>query len=359
MRKPKDENSVPESDSFEGAPHPRHVHDFFGHAQQEAALLDSYRSGRLPQAWIIGGPEGVGKATLAWRFTRFLTAYPDPASAAVQSARDLSVSPGHTASHRIDSLSLGDLALLRREWNDKTKKHYTEIRMDDVRRVLGMFHHAAGEGGWRICIVDCAEDLNRSGANALLKIMEEPPPRSLFLLISHRPGRILPTIRSRSRMLLLEPLPEETVSRAVTALGEPWSEFGAEIAAASARANGSVRQALRFLDRERLDLAEDLDALLARLPEVDWQRVHRLGDRISASSAVDDFQATVTGILDWLDTRVRHDAGQGAALLAPYAEVWEKVAEAVRETEALNLDKRPLILSIFADLATATRAARP
>ena len=358
MKKSRDEDGIPESDAFEGAPHPRHVHDFFGHGAQEAALLDSYRSGRLPQAWIIGGAEGIGKATLAWRFTRFLTAHPDPMSPQVQAARDLSVSPNHPASHRIDSMSLGDLALLRREWNDKTKKHFSEIRMDDVRRVLGMFHHAAGEGGWRVCIVDCAEDLNRSGANALLKIMEEPPPRSLFLLIAHRPGRILPTIRSRSRMLLLEPLSGEDVGRAVTALGEPWSDFGAEIAAAAARSGGSVRQALRFLDRERLDLAEDLDALLARLPEVDWQRVHRLGDRISTAAAVDDFEATVSGIFDWLDSRVRHDAGQGVAVLAPYAEVWEKVADAVRETEALNLDKRPLILSIFADLAAAARAAR-
>ena len=359
MKKPASDEGPPESDRFEGAPHPRHMHDLFGHAAQERELLDSYRSGRLPQAWIIGGQEGIGKATLAWRFIRFLFAHPDAGSREVQEAADLSVSPHHPASHRIDALALGDLVVLRREWNEKTKKHFTEIRMDDIRHALGLFHHASGEGGWRVCIVDCAEDLNRSGANALLKIMEEPPPRSLFLIISHRPGRILPTIRSRSRMLLLEPLALEDVSRAVSALGEPWSEFGGEIATAAQRSGGSVRQALRLLDSERLELAGDLDKLLTRLPDVDWQGVHRLGDRIANSAAVDDFEATVTSVFDWISKRVRADAGQGAARLAPYAEVWEKVAEAVREAEALNLDKRPLILSIFADLAAATRAARP
>ena len=360
MKKRSADEGVPESDCIEGAPHPRHNHLLFGHGAAEQELLEAYRAGRLQQAWIIGGEEGVGKATLAWRFARFLFANPRHDSPAVAMARDLSVSPDHPAAHRVDSLSLGDLSLLRREWNDKTKKHFTEIRMDDVRHALEMFHHAAGEGGWRICIVDCAEDLNRSGANALLKVMEEPPPRSLFLIVSHRPARILPTIRSRARMLQLHPLSEEEVTQAVTALGEPWSDMGAEVAGAAKRAGGSVRQALRFLDKDRMELGESVEDLLARLPQIDWQGVHRLADRIAGTAAVDEFDSVVTALFDWLDARVRSGAaaGEGVGRLAPYAEVWEKVADAVREAEALNLDKRPLVLSIFADLASAVRAAR-
>jgi DNA polymerase-3 subunit delta' len=260
MKKRSADEGVPESDCVEDAPHPRHNHLLFGHGDAERQLLEAYRSGRLPQAWIIGGQEGVGKATLAWRFARFLFANPLFDSPGVARASDLSVSPDDPVSRRIDAMAIGDLALLRREWNEKTKKHFTEIRMDDVRHALELFHHAAGEGGWRICIVDCAEDLNRSGANALLKVMEEPPPRSLFLIISHRPARILPTIRSRCRMLQLEPLAADEVSQTVRSLGEPWSHMGAEIDAAAQRAGGSVKQALRYLDKDRFELAESAEA---------------------------------------------------------------------------------------------------
>jgi DNA polymerase-3 subunit delta' len=357
-RKPSGDEGLPESDTFEGAPHPRETFALFGHATAEQALLEAYRTGRLPQAWIIGGAEGIGKATLAWRFIRFLFANPDPRSERVAHARDLSVSPDNPSVRRVTSLSHGDLLLLRREWNSASKKHFSEIRMEDVRRALEMFHHAAGEGGWRICLVDCAEDLNRSGANALLKIVEEPPPRSLFLIISHRPARILPTIRSRSRLLMLEPLSSRDVTQAVTSLGSPWAEHGAEIAAAADLAGGSVRQALRLLDNDRLALARRVEALLGALPSVDWREVHSLCDRITLASALDDFDSAIGAIFEWLDTQVRQHAADGPARLAPFAEVWEKAADAVREAEALNLDKRPLILSIFADLAAATSAAR-
>jgi DNA polymerase-3 subunit delta' len=161
-------------------------------------------------------------------------------------------------------------------------------------------------------------------------------------------------------MLQLDPLGADQVSQAVMALGDPWSSLGSEIAAAAHRAGGSVKQALRYLDKDRFELAESVEGLLSRLPLVDWQGVHRLADRIAGSAAVDDFDAVVGALFDWLDSQVHlgAQAGEGADRLAPYAEVWEKVADAVREAEALNLDKRPLVLSIFADLAAAVRAAR-
>lgn len=352
------DEGLPESDAFEGAPHPREVFSLRGHSAAELTLLEAYRSGRLPQAWIIGGQEGVGKATLAWRFAKFLFANPDPRLPSVQNARDLSVDPNNASVRRVTSLSHGDLLLLRREWNSASKKHFSEIRMEDVRRALELFHHAAGEGGWRVCIVDCAEDLNRSGANALLKIVEEPPPKSLFLILSHRPARILPTIRSRSRMLLLEPLSPADVAGAIRDLGSPWSEHGPDLEAAAERSGGSVRQALRLLDSDRLALARRMDGLLGSLPAVDWREVHSLADRITPASALDDFESAIGSIFDWLDRQVRERAEEGPHRLAPLAEVWEKAADAVREAEALNLDKRPLILSIFADLAAATGAAR-
>ena len=162
-------------------------------------MLRASRAGRLPHAWLIGGPEGIGKATLAWRLARFVLAHPDPHSASVQAATDLSVPAGHRAAVQVAAGGLGDVASLRRAWNEKTGRFYSEIRVDDVRKASTLFQQAARAGGYRVAIIDAADDLNRASANALLKLIEEPPPLSLFLLVAHRPAQLLPTLRSRCR----------------------------------------------------------------------------------------------------------------------------------------------------------------
>ncbi len=197
----------PESDRFEPAPHPRDTLVLFGHDKAERELLDAFRNRRLPQAWIIGGPQGIGKATLAWRMARFIAANPDPAPAGRRNARKILRSiPTNPAARRISAMSFGDLALLRREWNEKTKKHCDPHHASTTcAPCLHLFEQSAGEGGWRMAIIDSADDLNVNSANALLKLIEEPPPRSLFfLIVAHHPGRILPTIRSRCRLLTLQ-----------------------------------------------------------------------------------------------------------------------------------------------------------
>ncbi len=350
--------ALSESDAFPGAPHPRETTTLVGHENAEALLLDAYRSGRMPQSIILGGEEGIGKATLAWRLARFVFAYPDGASSQVAAAGDLQVPADDPSARRLASLGQPDLALLRREWNEKTKRHFTEIRVEDVRKALSKFELFAADGGWRVCIIDCVDDMNRNSMNAMLKMIEEPPPRSLFLLIAHKPAYVLATIRSRSRLLLLAPLRNDQVARAVSNLGGSWSEFGAEIAMASARSQGSVRQALRLLDSDRLALAQRLDDILAKLPHIDWMAVHALAEVVSKPAATDEFEAFYGGVFDWLSAQVRSNAQASPARLAPLAEVWEKLRDAVRETEALNLDKRALILTMFANLAAAAHAAR-
>ncbi|MCX8253805.1 DNA polymerase III subunit delta [Beijerinckiaceae bacterium RH AL1] len=347
-----------EADRIEGTPHPRAATTLIGHADHERDLLDAYRSGRLPHAMIFGGPTGIGKATLAWRLAKFLLTNPLPQTPAVAEARDLSVAPGAKAAAQVAALSHPDVALLRREVNEKTKRFYTEIRADDVRKAISLFQRAAGAGGYRICIVDSAEDLNRSSANALLKLIEEPPPRSLFLLIAHRPGLILPTIRSRSRLVRLKALTGDEIARVVGTLGPPWTEAGeAAIAAACAQAQGSVHDALRLLGHSGVELDAMVGRLLERLPQVDWGQVHRLADQVTGRDGEQAFEIATTAIFDWLSRRVRDTGQVEPRRLAPYAEVWEKIAADARETDALNLDKRPLILSLFADLAAAVRAA--
>ncbi len=206
MAKAPAEVELPESDAFEDARHPRLTQRLIGHAAAEAAMLQAYHGGRLAHAWLIGGPPGIGKATLAWRFARFALAYPDREQKDVREARDLSVPPEHPAARQLAAMSHPDFALIRREWNPKSKSLFTEIRVDDVRAGQGVFHKFSTSGGWRAAIVDSADDLNKNSANALLKTIEEPPERAMILIVAHRPGRLPPTIRSRCRRLLLEPL---------------------------------------------------------------------------------------------------------------------------------------------------------
>ena len=350
---------VPESDRFEDAPHPRETTGLVGHGPAEAQLLDAYRSGRLPQAVLIGGPAGVGKATLAWRLARFIAAHPDRTASAVQDAADLFVAPDDPTARRINAGAQGDLFVLRREWNEKTKRLYSEIRADDVRRAIVMFQRSAGRGGYRICILDCAEDLNRSGANALLKLIEEPPPHSLFLIVAHRPAQVLPTIRSRCRKLMLKPLSTAETLAVVEEVGAPWaSRPMAERQAAAARAEGSAQAALRLLGGGGLELDAQMRRLLHGLPAVDWRTVHALADKVAARDDDTNYDAMLGATFAWLDAAVHAGAVEGAApdRLAPYAEVWEKITQAARECEALNLDRRQFVLTMFAELSVASSA---
>ena len=348
----KNAEAPPESDACDDAPHPRETRALFGHGAAEADLLGALRQGRMPQALLIGGPEGIGKATLAWRLARFVLAFPEAGEAA-----SLNVPDSHPAARRIAAQSHADLALLRREWNDKAspKRHFTEIRVDDVRRMQGMFQQAAAAGGWRVCIVDAADDLNRNAANALLKLIEEPPPRSLFLLVAHRPGQVIPTIRSRCRKLMLGAPGEADVVRAVRAM--PGAAPESEVARAAARAGGSVREALRLLAGGALALDGGIERQLNALPRVDWRAVHALADGLTGREQERAFDTFVRAVFGWLSRSVREGA-QAGAHLAPLAEVYETLHERTREAQALNLDKRALVLSIFADLSQAAAAAR-
>jgi DNA polymerase III subunit delta' len=350
------ETGLPESDRFEDAPHPREQTAFFGHAAAERELLEAYRANRMAQAWILGGPEGIGKATLAWRLARFLLAHPDPSSSEVQSAQSLWTAPESSAARHIATLALADIFLLRRSWNDKTKRHYTEIRIDDVREIIQALHRGSKTGGWRVAIVDCADDLNRSSANALLKLIEEPPERALFLLVAPQPGRILPTIRSRCRRLALQPVEKGDIAKAVKSLGPAWAGLpDALVAEAADRARGSVREALRLLDSDGVVFDRTVQNLFDRLPQIEWSAVHALADRLAGRDNESAYETFMRALHRFLDDRVHAQAGQGAGALIGYAEAWAEIGAAARETEVFNFDKKALVVSIFERLQRAAR----
>jgi DNA polymerase III subunit delta' len=331
---------------------PRETLVLYGHAEAERDFLESYRSRRFAHSWLISGPRGIGKATLAYRMARFLLANPDPQAPSVQAAGSLEVDPAHPVARRIAAQAQGDLLVVERTINEKTGKLYQDIRVEDVRQTIGFFGSTAGEGGWRVAVVDSVDELNPSGANALLKILEEPPRRALLLLVSHAAGRVLPTIRSRCRVLALRALPALEVARAAAAASGRTAD-APDVRAAAAAAEGSVQRALDLLDPDAIDLRRRVAALLERLPETDARELHALGERLSGTDP-----ATLAAFLDsvnaWLSTRLAvtpHDR----ARLYRVAEAWEKVNAAARDVEEYNLERKPLVFNVFGWLAEAAR----
>lgn len=338
------------SDDETGAPHPRKTGTLFGHAEAEQALLAAYRSGRIPHAFLIGGPQGIGKATLAYRMAKFVLTHPNPQSSEVQSAANLAVSPDSTAVRRLIARAHPDLLTLERGLNESGKPRKT-IAVEDVRRSVTFFGSTAGEGGWRIAIVDSVDELNAEGENALLKILEEPPPRSLLFLISHSPGGVRATLRSRCRRLMLRPLSDDDVI-AATAHALDRDQSDEEIRTAAQLAEGSVARAISFLDGDALALHRQVAALLGRLPALDPQALHALGDAMGGTDqrTLDNVINAVNG---WLSAQLA--AHNDRRRLARIAEVSDEINRAAREAAVYNLDRKPLIFQTFGLLAEAAR----
>jgi DNA polymerase-3 subunit delta' len=332
-------------------PHPRETTALFGHAEAEQALLEAYRSGRVPHAWLIGGPPGIGKATLAYRMARFVLANPDPLAPTVSKATSLALPDDDRIVRRVAAQGHPDLLALERTVNEKTGKLYTVIRVDDVRRTVPFFGSTAGEGGWRICIVDTADELQYpQAANALLKTLEEPPPNALLLLISHAPARLLPTIRSRCRRLQLRPLSESDVVRgAAAALDRDASE--PELREAAALSEGSIGRALMLLEGAALTLRKRVVDLLERLPAVDPQALHALGDAIGGFEP-QRLASFIDAVNEWLATSL---AAADRNQMVRIAEAWEKINQAARDADEYNLERKPLVFSVFGWLAEAAR----
>jgi DNA polymerase III subunit delta' len=331
---------------------PRETNVLFGHAGAEETLLDAYRGGRIPHAWLIGGPPGVGKATLAYRMARFVLTHPEPAAPEVQRATSLEVDGASATAKHVAGGTHGGLLVLERTLNERGVLR-TAISVEDARKTVTFFGATAAGGGWRVCIVDTVDELNANSANALLKVVEEPPPRSLFLLLSSAPARVLATIQSRCRKLVLRPLATAEVIRAVAAAtGQP--ENAPALRQAAEASEGSVGRAVMLLGGSALGLQERTTQLLKSLPNVDPKALHALGDALAGNDRT-TLAAFVDTVERWLIERLGNGSNANLASLARVSEVWEKVLRDARDTQEYNLERKPLVFSVFGMLAEAMR----
>lgn len=359
-------SEIPEPDRVEGAPHPRATQTLLGQAGAEQSFLQAFNTGRLHHGWLISGPKGVGKATLAWRLARFLLATPDSDGGlfAAPAPDTLDIAADHPIARRIAALSEPRLFLLRRAYDEKKAKLQDVISVDEVRKMKSFFTLSAADGGRRIAIIDAVDEMNPAAANALLKLLEEPPKAVTMFLISHQPARLLPTIRSRCRELRLGPLSAEDLSDALTMAGGDVSPE--DRVALAELAGGSVGEAFRMTNLEGLNLYGRIIKLMASLPRLD--RVQALALAEAGAGRGQDAQFDlIVSLLDLFLARLARagtigrcppEAAPGeAALIArlsphPHAaRGWADLAQSLgvraRRARAVNLDPAALLMDMF------------
>jgi DNA polymerase-3 subunit delta' len=341
------------SDDATGTPAPRANPDLVGHDAAEAALRQLADNGRLPHALLLSGPRGIGKATLAFRLARFVLseagegAALDMFGAPVGSPEPgLAVSPESGVFRRVAAGGHADLLTVERAFDPRRRRLRSEIVVVDVREIGAFLHLTAAEGGWRVVIVDGTDAMNRNAANALLKILEEPPRRSLLLLVAHSPGRLLPTIRSRCRQMKLSPLSTATVRML---LMRYCPDLDGKVAAAiTDLAEGSIGRALELAGSGGIELYQAMLGLLGHRPRLDPLALHAFADRLARADAEDSYRTIAELLGQHLGRQAvtAARAGRGGEA-ARWARARDDIGEEFARTDGLNLDRKQAILGAF------------
>jgi DNA polymerase-3 subunit delta' len=347
-------------------PPPRENDSLLGHEKAERTLIDAFRSGRLPHGWLVSGPRGIGKATLAYRFARRVIA-DTMGEAALFAApmEDLAVPRDHPVFRQIAGGAQANLRVLEPRADEQGRVSRV-IKVDDVRNAISFLRQTAAEGGWRVVIVDTADDLNQNAANALLKILEEPPSNALLLLVSHIEGALLPTIRSRCCHLALSPLPDGLVLDIL----ESWypDMDTAERGLLVRLAEGAPGRARDIAESGGTDLYRVILELLAVLPRTPTTDLHAVAERLAQGKDGRAFRTGVELLRWWTAKLVRANALGLATLEMPpedkalmerllawrpaelWLAFWEHLGRFARDAEALNLDRKQVIVTAFLEL---------
>jgi DNA polymerase-3 subunit delta' len=342
-----DIDAAPSHDALPDIPSPAQNRSLFGHATQMDELARSFRAGRLHHALIFAGPKGIGKATAAYRLARHVVRYSDP-SAAPETI--LGVSEDDPIYRQIVRQAHHGLLAIERPQNDRGG-FKTVITVDEIRRIGGYLAKRAHDNGFRVVIVDAADDMNRNAANALLKSLEEPPAKTVFILIAHQPARLIPTIRSRCSLVRFEPLNDTDL---LAVLGE--LAIAAPADSALAEAGGSVRQVIQNVAFGGADIVAEIDRAAA-LATLDVAQAQTVATGLTAKDMALQFQMFCDAVRQKLEQSARGLAGQGC--LARAADLSERCSQfdtMRHEVETYNLDRKNFIVSAL-ELLTGT--ARP
>lgn len=330
--------------------HPRRAAELVGHKAEEARLLQAHQAGKLHHAWLLSGPRGIGKATLAYRFARFLLQVPTAQGAKAHTS--LHIAPEGHVFRQVAAASHPDLLVIERAVDPRAKRLKTEIAVDDARDAQGFFARTSGAGGWRVAIVDAADDLNSESANALLKVIEEPPKQSIFLIVCNQPGRLLRTIRSRCLHLPLAPLSTDETLKVLRHLppGAVEAEEGGQREAAEL-SRGSPGKALdligsrgaaafgEFLKRSKLSPSTAVEIAAA----------------FSGRETAEDYFIFCELLVGWIGEQGRAAGlrGHGEAL----ARAHDDINASLRQADALNLDRRQTVTDALMRLEEALKAS--
>lgn len=360
---------------IDGARSPRFCRELIGQEAAVTHFLSNLAQGKLHHACLLTGPKGVGKASFAHMAARFMLHHADPVSAA-KNADNLIITADDTLGKQIEQGSHPDLMIVSRPWDVAKERFKQSISIDEVRKIRSFFNLSAGMGGWRVCIIDAADDMTLNAANALLKTLEEPPANSLFLIVSHQSGGLLDTIRSRCMKIAFQPLSAINIQHLMH-LGfkgglKDGSKDGADnadaeqsVAAIAHLSRGSIGRALHIQDTNGLEVYSDMVKLLRQYPQIQTVALHEVAERMSKRNAEHLFVDMGEFLLQWLHQLARSSArgetprvifeGEEAAFqamvadrpLEAWVDVWEKVTELFDNAKRLNLDRKQTVLESF------------
>lgn len=376
-----DEIAVAPAVSSGGLQPPRQMTECFGHENAEQNIINLINSKHLPHAMIFSGPQGIGKSTFAFRLARYLLKYGVPVEEEggglfgeplpVAKVESLRVDPQDQSARMVAASGHPDLLTVEREFDEKKNRYKDAVGIDAVRKIAPFMHMTASFNGWRVAIVDDADTMTNEAQNAILKVLEEPPPQAMLILICHRPGMMIPTIRSRSRVLHFQPLALDVFSKLLRRL-EPGLK-DSDLATLYAITGGSVGQGIRLIEEGGLEVIYKVSGLLSQWPQWDWPQIHGLADNLSKPGQEDSYRSFVE-VFQWsvealLRARARQDVlpspvdnAQMVQLANHYSmEEWLDICERLKAHFAAidfsNLDKRQAIMGAFTIFDEARKAA--